>query len=243
MNILFLGNSLIFYNELPEVFDKLLAAAGKPANVQSVTKGSATISDFTDETTVVGQKTLPLLKEQKWDYVIIEPSRRISPFENTVKDAELESAKKIRALALAAGGDVLLYSVWGNNNGKAHEFHAETPICMPKVATHPIERKAHTAFMQRINTEFAGCLGDVAVAEAGYAFENLIAAHPEINPYHEDNRHPCLAGTYLVACVLYATIFGESTKGIPYTAELSCADKLKAIADATVLEGLVPDLS
>ena len=243
MNILFLGNSLIFYNELPLVFDNLLKSAGISANVQSVTKGSATVSDFTDETTIVGGKALPLLKEQAWDYVIIEPSRRISPFENSVKEAELASAKTIRELALSAGGDVVLYSVWGNNHGKAHEFHAETPIRMPKIATHPIERKAHTAFMQRINTEFAAELQGVKVAEAGFAFENLIATYPHINPYHEDNRHPCLAGTYLVACVLYATIFEKSVKDIPYTAELPFVNELKEIADATVLGGLVPDLS
>jgi ABC-type glycerol-3-phosphate transport system substrate-binding protein len=93
LNILFLGNSLMYYNDMPELFAKIAAANGKKVNVKSVTKGSATISDFTDERTEVGAQAIPLLKNQPWDLVIIEPSRRISPYENTVKAAELASAK------------------------------------------------------------------------------------------------------------------------------------------------------
>ena len=117
LNILFLGNSLMYYNDMPDLFAKIATANGKKVSVRSVTKGSATISDFTDERTEVGKQAIPLLKNNIWDYVIIEPSRRISPYENTVKEVELASAKKIQELAKAAGGDVLLYSVWGNNNG------------------------------------------------------------------------------------------------------------------------------
>ena len=115
LNILFLGNSLMYYNDMPELFAKIAAANGKKVNVKSVTKGSATISDFTDERTEVGAQAIPLLKNQPWDLVIIEPSRRISPYENTVRETELASAKKIQELARAAGGDVLLYSVWGKD--------------------------------------------------------------------------------------------------------------------------------
>lgn len=243
MRILFLGNSLVFFNDLPGVLEQLMKAAGKEVYVQSVTKGSATISDFTDESTVVGQKALPLLQNERWDYVIIEPSRRITPFEATVREAELASAKKIREYALRAGGDVLLYSVWGNNNGKVHEFYAESPIRIERVATHPMERKAHTAFLQRTNAAFSVELGGVKIAEVGYAFENLICAHPEINPYHADHRHPCPEGTYLAACVIYETIFGESVKPIPFTLDLPASDILKEIADATVLGGRIPTLA
>ena len=79
LNILFLGNSLMYYNDMPDLFARIATANGKNVNVQSVTKGSATISDFTDERTEVGSKALPLLKNNAWDLVIIEPSRRISP--------------------------------------------------------------------------------------------------------------------------------------------------------------------
>ena len=243
MRILFLGNSLIFFNRLPEMLEQLMRAAGRAAEVHSVTKGSATISDFTDPETAVGAKALPLLSAEHWDYVILEPSRRITPFEATVKEAELASAMKLREIVLRAGGEVLLYSVWGNDNGAVHEFHAETPISVQRVATHPMDRMAHTAFLQRTNAEFSAALGGVPVAEAGYAFENLLAAYPELDPYHADRRHPSPIGTYLTACVIYETIFAESVKPIPFAADLPEAERLKEIADATVLGGRIPTLA
>ena len=244
LNILFLGNSLMYYNDMPVLFSQIATAMGKNVNVKSVTKGSATISDFADERTEVGSQAIPLLKNNSWDYVIIEPSRRISPYENTVRAAELASAKKIRELAKAAGGDVLLYSVWGNNNGNVVEYKAVSPINMPEVATHLMGRKPHTKFMHEVNLEFAAALGGVKVAPAGYAFENFIAKYPDINLYHSDERHPSLIGSYLAAAVIYATVFGEKVTNIPYAISAApAAGVLEGIANDTVLGGLVPDLT
>lgn len=243
LNILFLGNSLMYYNDMPELFAQIAAANGKKVNVKSVTKGSATISDFTDERTEVGAQAIPLLKNQPWDYVIIEPSRRISPYENTVKEAELASAKKIRELAKAAGGDVLLYSVWGNNNGNVDEYKANNPTSMTKVASHLMGRKSHTKFMHEVNLEFAAALG-VKVALAGYAFENCIAKYPDYNLYHSDERHPSPIGSYLAAAVIYATVFDEKVEKIPYSiGNAPATGVLEGIANDTVLGGLTPDLT
>ena len=64
LNVLFLGNSLMFYNDMPALFASIAKAEGREVNVRSVTKGSATISDFADESTKVGSVAIPLLKEQ-----------------------------------------------------------------------------------------------------------------------------------------------------------------------------------
>ena len=243
MNILFLGNSLMYYNDMPELFANIATANGKKVNVKSVTKGSATISDFADERTEVGSQAIPLLKNEKWDLVIIEPSRRISPYENTVKEVELASAKKIQELAKAAGGDVLLYSVWGNNNGTVIEYKANNPTSIVEVASHLMGRKLHTQFMHEVNLDFAAALG-VKVAPAGYAFENCIAQYPQFNLYHSDERHPSPIGSYLAAAVIYATIYGEKVEVIPYNISSAPASGvLEGIASATVLDGLVPDLT
>lgn len=233
LNVLFLGNSLMFYNDMPALFASIAKAEGREVNVRSVTKGSATISDFADESTKVGSVAIPLLKEQTWDYVVIEPSRRISPYENSVRDAELASAKKLRLLAQAAGGDLLLYSVWGNDNGRVIEYRAESPIYFPEVERHAMERKPHAEFLHRVNLEFSAALGGVRVAPAGKAFESCIEKHPELELYHTDRRHPSPIGSYLAAAVIYATIFGEPVTSIPY--EISPAPAhglLEGIANA-----------
>ena len=242
LNVLFLGNSLMYYNDMPEIFGALANGAGRKVNVKSVTKGSATMSDFASQSTEVGAQAIPLLKNQKWDYVIIEPSRRISPYENTVKDAEFASAATLKSLAEAAGAKVILYAVWGNNNGTVVEYSAASPTSISETGTHTMSRKAHTKFMEAVSAELADRLGGVAIAHAGYAFENFIAAHPTVNLYHTDERHPSPDGSFLAACVIYDTIFGASASESPYTMNLSSAADSKAASDATVLQGVVPEL-
>lgn len=240
MNILFLGNSLIFYHDMPSVFEQLARSAGKEILVDSVTKGSATISHFACETDPLGIRARELLAARAWDYVIIEPSRRISPFEDTVLHAETDAAKTLCRLAAEAGAQVILYAVWGNNDGKVKQCVAEAPPHMPFVAVHPYSRAPHAQFLHETAHRISVALGGVKIAEAGYAFENLLDTDTEIELYHTDLRHPSPAGSYLAACTIYTAIFGEPTEGIPYTFELPSAPLLQRISDATMLGGLIP---
>ena len=234
MNILFLGNSLIFYNDMPTIFRDLATAGGVDVTVESITKGSATISHFAAPLDPLGIRTREMLASRHWDIVIIEPSRRITPYENTVLQAETEAAKTIKTLAEEAGAQVVLYAVWGNRNGIVRECVAEEPPRMPFVADHPCAREDHAAFLKEVSHRISDELGGVPVIEAGDAFERLIARDQTVELYHTDLRHPSPAGSYLVACTAYATIFGKPATGIPFTYDLPCAALLQQIADQTV---------
>ena len=235
MNILFLGNSLIFYNDMPAIFRDLATAGGQEVTVESVTKGSATMSHFACETDPLGIRAREMLASRPWDVVIIEPSRRITPFEETVLAAETEAARTLKALAEQAGATVALYAVWGNRNGIVRECVAQDPPHMPIVADHPYAREDHELFLRRVSHRISDELGGVPVIEAGKAFEALMSRDSSIEMYHTDLRHPSPAGSYLVACTVYATLFGKPSTGIPYTFDLPCADVLQRVADETVL--------
>ena len=242
LRFLFLGNSLMYYNDMPDIFAEIAKEQGKDVYVKSVTKGSATVSDFASPSTEVGAQALPLLKNEKWDYVVIEPSRRISPYEDTVKKLEFDSAKTIRTLAAAAGAKTVLYAVWGNNNGSVVEYNATGGVSTAEVSTHSMGRAQHTKFMEDTSAELAGILGDVPVAHAGYAFENCIAADPSLNLYYTDERHPSLEGSWLAACVIYDTVFGESPDRILSRTSPASVKTLVAAADKTVLRGEIPEI-
>ena len=244
MDILFLGNSLMYYNDMPSIFGKLAEAGGKTVSVSSITKGSSTISDFASPDTDLGRRMRTMLGQKKWDYVVIEPSRRITPYENTVLEAEIASAKTIQSLAAEADAEVVLYSVWGNNTGTLKVYHANTPTNMVEGDSYAITRQAHSKFMYETGVRVSQELGGVKLVPSGYAFENLIAANTGINLYHSDERHPSPEGSYLAACTFYAYLFGEKTEGLSHTANLS-ATKVAALqkaADDTVIGKVIPNL-
>ena len=243
LRILFLGNSLMFFNDMPSLFENLAKAAGKKVYVDSVTRGSATISDFAHSFTDVGSQAYPKLQNERWDYVIIEPSRRITPYENTTYEAELASAKVLQKMAADAGAKILLYCVWGNNDGTLTEYNASNPTAMIKGTVHyDYTRKMHVEFLKKVNTEFSEALGGVGVIDAGYAFENSMVTYPSINLYDPDRRHPSLEGSYLAAACVYATIYNESPENIGFTGGTTLYFEMQRMAKATVLDKVVPDL-
>jgi len=81
----------------------------------------------------------------------------------------------------------------------------------------------------------AGNKNDILVTPVGLAYKNSMKAYPEINLYHPDNRHPSKAGTYLSACVMFASMFKISPIGNTYTFDLdkNTALNLQKIAWAT----------
>lgn len=80
------------------------------------------------------------------------------------------------------------------------------------------------------------------VIPAGLAFARSIAQKPDLNLYVADKRHPSLAGTYLAACVTYASLFKRSPVGLKYTAGLdpAIAAHLQAVAWDTVQDYFRP---
>lgn len=82
----------------------------------------------------------------------------------------------------------------------------------------------------------AGAENQAKVVPAGLAFARSIAKRPELNLYVEDKRHPSPMGTYLAACTVMASVFGQSPVGNKYTAGLQAevAAYLQAVAWETV---------
>jgi hypothetical protein len=97
--------------------------------------------------------------------------------------------------------------------------------------------------MRSVAEKVSAAIGGAPIINAGYAFENALCFNPEINLYASDLRHPSLEGSYLAACTIFATMFGEMNEGNTYTDDIAAAGILEKISDQTVLEKLVPDLT
>lgn len=238
--VLFLGNSLMYYNDMPSTFGKLATAAGLKVTVDSVTEGSATIALFADRGTGIGATAYKKLTEEKWDYVVIEPSRRITPYEDTVLNSEIAGAKTISALATAAGAQTVIYSVWGNNDGTLKIYEATSASATKQISSVSVTHSEHTAYMRKSCELVAQAINCTIIADAGYAFENSMVKNPEINLYYTDLRHPSAEGSYLAACTVLSAIYGTNPIGNSYTSGLSGAKALQEIAKETVIDRKVP---
>jgi hypothetical protein len=82
----------------------------------------------------------------------------------------------------------------------------------------------------------AGAANGARVVPAGLAFARSLAKRPDIVLHASDKRHPSLAGTYLAAATVMASVYRVSPVGDSYTAGLPAdvAAHLQATAAETV---------
>ena len=133
------------------------------------------------------------LAEQRWDAVLLQGHR----------NAPLMDPERFREAA-------------SNHAARIRAGGARPYLLMTWAYTGEPEMTAQLDALYRDAAERAGA----EVVPAGLAFALVTEAHPEISLRTEDLKHPTVAGTYLTACVAFATLLGESPVGLAYTAGL-----------------------
>ena len=121
------------------------------------------------------------------------------------------------------------FMTWGWENGGQQSFGGYTS---PDFADYDeMQDSVRTAYMR-----IADSLS-TPVAPVGIAWQNAIHDSFPVSLFNPDGYHPSLAGSYIAACVFYATFFQRSPLGLAFPDGLSeeHAAWLQAIVDTTVL--------
>ena len=127
-----------------------------------------------------------------WAYVILQEQSQ-TPIFNQKKFYDY--ATYFDAEIKSCGAKTILLMTW------------ERPDSVRSGVTAANLANVYTAFGKALNAR---------VAPAGSAFARSLSEKPSLVLYNQDG-HPTMYGTYLAACVLYATIFGASPVGNPYS--------------------------
>ena len=127
------------------------------------------------------------IAESRWDRVVLQEQSTL-PIKNPRRMHE--NVRLFDEVIRASGAQTVLYLTW------ARRHAPETQ-----------------ALITRAYREIGAELG-AAVAPVGEAWERVLQTpgHPDL--YDADGSHPSLAGSYLAACVLFATLYGENPVGI-----------------------------
>lgn len=102
--ILFIGNSLTYYNDLPGMVKTLAHEAGVDLTVESVTFGGVSLQDHWEEGTALRR-----LADTTWDLVIMQQGPSGTPESRTLL---IEYAELFNTPIRAAGARPAVYMVW-----------------------------------------------------------------------------------------------------------------------------------
>jgi hypothetical protein len=202
--VLFLGNSYTYVNDLPATFGKLANSAGRQVEVSVVANGGETLADH-----AASPDSTARIAAERWNYVVLQGQSEETATASGLKYYTEPAARTLAARAEAAGAIPMLFMTWAHRDGLPSAG-------MPDYQS--MQRAVDSAYLQ-LATELK-----VPVAAVGYAWWFVRQDHPKISMWQDDGSHPTAAGTYLAACVFYASIFRQSPVGIGFHGGLSDGD-------------------
>jgi lysophospholipase L1-like esterase len=161
-------------------------------------------------------ESLAAIRSPTWRFVIIQEQSEIPAIASVRASEMVPAAETLVGDIRAAAATPVLLDTWAHRDGL------------------PGTNLGYAGMQAAIDegyAELGGALG-VLVVPAGPAWAATLRIDPSTVLWQADGSHPSPAGTYLVACVLYARLFDASPVGIPETAGLSSelARSLQAVA-------------
>jgi hypothetical protein len=215
--VLFIGNSYTLANDLPAMFAKLAKSGGRRVETGMTADGGLTLADD-----AASPPTTSMLTSARWGVVVLQEQSQI-PSVNASRQGQMyPAARQLVGMIDDAGAMPMLFLTWARRdgwpeNGMASYARMQSAIDDGYLT---IAREQH-----------------VAVAPVGFAWSRAVDQDAGSGLWQDDGSHPAAKGTYLAACVFYASIFRQSPLGLTYYAGLTGdeATQLQRIAADTVL--------
>jgi hypothetical protein len=182
--ILFIGNSFTNRNDLPGVLARLAAAAKPPIRLET---DRVIANGMALKTHWERGPAREAIRSSKWDYVVLQEQSTL-PLKNATRMHEYVRLfdQDIRA----GGAETVLYMTWA----RRHQWERQAELA-----------EAYTSIGESIGA---------IVVPVGQAWQRLMTERPDLILHDKDNSHPNFAGSYLAACVFFASLFKGSPEGL-----------------------------
>eukprot|EP00966_Prymnesium_polylepis_P105926 2452634-Prymnesium_polylepis.1 len=235
-SVLFIGNSFLF--DVPWYYGELLESSQafdeSRVHVQQHTKGSWTLGVHwnlvnEDPESILGRYLGREWEMHEWDFVILQEQSQIPSLHASADEQErrtfassANSAMLLGKLISRRGGAVRLLQTWGDQEGDGN--FAALQASIDRGFAHYVDILAGDGVMAEM----------IPVGDAWRLVQNArVGLFSRL--YQEDGAHPSPHGTYLAACVAFASLVG-SPVGLKWAPEdISNEERLllQHYADAT----------
>ncbi len=191
-NILFIGNSFTYYNDMPAMVAELASRAGVDLCTVPVTKGGWHLERYADPENEMGKELRRVYPEKTWTYVVLQ-DHSLQPAVHP--EITLTAVRDLISRVLTGSESLLFYQTWAYREGSE------------KLANSGLDYATMRDRLHSTYEQAAQMTGGTRVP-VGDAFSLCRDTHPEIELYQEDAFHPSLAGSYLAACLFCHAIAG-----------------------------------
>ena len=209
IRVLFIGNSYTFYNDLPAILARLAGDGGR-AKVETgmVAPGGWGLKDHWEK-----GNAHQALRAARWNYVVLQDRSQLG-FDYFVDgQPHIASDEFFRPYAEKWANEIrnatvtpVFYLTWARKDSPQDQAALNYAYISAARRTHAV------------------------VVPAGIAWAEVRRRYPDLELFDPDGSHPSPAGSYLAACVLYASIFHVSPNGL--TSRITArGDKTSVLVD------------
>lgn len=227
--VLFLGNSYTYVNDLPQLLKDVALSFNDTVFTDQNTPGGYQLIQHTTNAT-----SLSKIASDNWDFVVLQEQSQKPSFPPSSVETDVYPYAKILNDSIKSNyscTETVFFMTWGRENGDAANCPSYTPLCTYE----GMQQRLRESYMEMADSNSA------TTSPVGAAWKNLRDSFPSIGLYSQDESHPSIYGSYLAACVFYATLYQKSAIGstyIPTGINSTDALTLQTVASNTVLDSL-----
>jgi hypothetical protein len=226
LNVLFIGDSYTYVNDLPGMLTQIAATAGVPPTIATAeaVQGGSTLEVLWDLGTPVDE-----IAKGHWTHVVLQGESG----EPLLDPADFDTyAQRFENLAIAVGAQPALFVTWARAAGwpvygtvyTSPDGESEWAVICP-AQMQDVVTLGYANLAQQQPDDLLVCVGP--------AFQLALQQHPEITLYQTDFTHPTVAGTYLAASTFYVALTGQPVppqSAVPAGVSAQEAEELRQIA-------------
>jgi hypothetical protein len=208
--VLFVGNSFSFYNNgIHNHLGSLIRSTGEWKKQQNRLRLSTLSGGYMKEQAVDLEYFLAD-PSQKWQAIVLQGHSSEPISSNKNKAFILSTANSVK-LIKAKGIQPILFMTWGYKN----------QLNMGKDLANVYTKLANKLDVLVVPVGLAFAIAEMQLSDLELFVPDVLGIDSEGQlTYRKDWKHPSEAGTYLAACVFYATLNQRSPEGVIFTGEL-----------------------
>lgn len=259
INVLFIGNSLTYYNDMPQMLQKMLDETNPEYNIEQATYPGMSLDGHLDKIITSGTgdnvnvrpktpeettETEKKIREKDWDIITLQTGGVSVLIPESVKYNVDPAIKKIKEMATGKPR-FILFNTWTTNvefpkkycyRGIQMDPSLEQ---MDEFCSAVIENKED--FLLKLNSSYSSIAETHGLEKTNHGdiFQKVFDEHPELEIL-EDEMHPSKLGAFLSACIFYELITKKDATGLEYNAGLDQeeSETLKELAMNNIYENL-----
>jgi len=210
--VLFVGNSYTYYNNLPSLVNDMAVNTGDTFIYDVEAPGGQDFKNHESNPNVLNK-----INSSNWDFVVLQGHSRETS--KPQADMELNTFPFVESLVDTVKENNLcsqpmFFMTWGRENGYAPDCPTYPWLCTYE-GMDDVVKDTYIFMADEYNTK---------ISPVGAVWRYIRTNFPSIDLYDPDESHPSLAGSYAAACTFYTMVYEKDPTLITWNSTLSTSE-------------------